>query len=213
MSKTEGSRGDGAQSPRPRGRPRSAESGQLILKATYRLVAQKGFHAFGMDDVVKLTGVAKTTIYRRWPSKSALVMSAVLAEIDPFLAFPPEGSFENRLFGQMRNLAKLFRGKEGKVISSVIGAAQDDLELGDAIKSEYLRPRRDAAYEFFKQAQDNGEFVAASRSDTEAFIDMAYGGLYFRLLLKHADCRFEDLEPWIKLVFQGVSSANNRIET
>jgi AcrR family transcriptional regulator len=183
---------------RPRGRPRTESAEPTVLNATYRLVAKKGFRDFSVEDVVHETGIAKTTIYRRWPSKSALVMSAVLAKIESAITFASEGSFEDRFFSQVRNLAKVFRGNEGRVIASVIGAAQNDPDLSEAVLKDYLKPRREAAYSFFKAAQERGEIAVLAREQIEAFIDVVYGGLYFRLLLGHAPILFEDLEPWIR---------------
>jgi hypothetical protein len=62
---------------RGRGRPRKEGADQEILAATRDLLRATGFAAFTVDLVAERTGVAKTTIYRRWPSKGALVAAAI----------------------------------------------------------------------------------------------------------------------------------------
>ena len=66
-----------AASLRAPGRPRSAEAHQAILDATLDLLADQGFEAMSMEGVAARAGVGKTTIYRRWSTKEALVIEAV----------------------------------------------------------------------------------------------------------------------------------------
>ncbi|PJZ55600.1 TetR/AcrR family transcriptional regulator [Leptospira barantonii] len=189
-----------------RGRPRTQDYEESILKATFELLASKGFYGFSIDDIVEKTGVARTTIYRRWPSKATLAMNTILTLISPYLDFPEGLSLEEGMIKQMKGLAGVFQGDYGKVISSVIGAAQDDAELAKAIKDDYLRPRRKIAVEYIKQGKHTGEFPDVSDSEVEGFIDLLYGGLYFRLLLKHKKPGLDGLESWIRQVFQTIRS-------
>ncbi len=67
---------------RTRGRPRRAGADEEILRATRELLDEDGYAAFNVDIVAERTGIAKTTIYRRWPTKGALVAAAIAAAID-----------------------------------------------------------------------------------------------------------------------------------
>ncbi len=67
---------------RTRGRPRRAGADEEILRATRELLDEDGYAAFNVDVVAERTGIAKTTIYRRWPTKGALVAAAIAAAID-----------------------------------------------------------------------------------------------------------------------------------
>jgi AcrR family transcriptional regulator len=62
---------------RGRGRPRRAGADEEILAVTLELLRATGYREFNVDDVAARTGIAKTTIYRRWPTKEALVSAAV----------------------------------------------------------------------------------------------------------------------------------------
>jgi AcrR family transcriptional regulator len=64
------------QSRKP-GRPRSSETHQAILDATLALLAEVGFQALSIEQVAARAGAGKMTIYRRWPSKEALVTDAI----------------------------------------------------------------------------------------------------------------------------------------
>ncbi|HYI08090.1 MAG TPA: helix-turn-helix domain-containing protein [Thermoanaerobaculia bacterium] len=68
----------------PRGRPRREGADEQILTAARALLRERGYREFTVDTVAERTGIAKTTIYRRWPSKGALVAALI--------APPPESS-------------------------------------------------------------------------------------------------------------------------
>ena len=51
-----------------RGRPRREGADATILAATRELLGETGYAAFNVDVIAERTGIAKTTIYRRWPT-------------------------------------------------------------------------------------------------------------------------------------------------
>ena len=110
-------------------------------------------------------------------------------------------AFAEAMKKQMKGLAGVFQGDNGRVIASVIGAAQDDEQLAKSVREDYLKPRRRIAHDFIKGAILRGEFPESSEAEIEGFIDLLYGGLYFRLLLKHKRPGLDGLERWIDLVF------------
>jgi len=62
---------------RGRGRPRREGADEEILSVVRALLEERGFRALSVDEVAERAGVAKTTVYRRWPSKGALVAAAI----------------------------------------------------------------------------------------------------------------------------------------
>src|SRR5208282_5993049 len=78
---------------RPPGRPRSEESRQAILRSTLKLLKQDGgFADLSIEAVAADANVGKTTVYRWWPTKAALVADAFSASADDELRFPNTGS-------------------------------------------------------------------------------------------------------------------------
>jgi len=57
-----------------------------ILDATYALVARHGLPRTSIADVVRESGVSKATLFRRFPSRAALLNALMAREIDRFLA-------------------------------------------------------------------------------------------------------------------------------
>ncbi|MGW7685224.1 TetR/AcrR family transcriptional regulator [Kribbella sp. NPDC054772] len=76
-----------ASTARPPGRPRSSVDAE-VFSATLRTIHELGYTRATVDRIAAAAGIAKTTIYRRWPSKGALV-TAVL--VDAFGPLPLTG--------------------------------------------------------------------------------------------------------------------------
>src|SRR5271157_5479714 len=110
-----GGRGNnGTGEKRPPGRPRSEESRQSILNSTLKLLKQNGFPELSIEAIAADANVGKTTVYRWWPTKAALVADAFSASADHELRFPNTGSVENDMRLQMRGLIRIFRSQRGK---------------------------------------------------------------------------------------------------
>lgn len=69
-------------SARPPGRPRAGIDA-VVFAATLRTVHELGYTGATMDRIAAAAGVAKTTIYRRWPSKGALVADCLIDALGP----------------------------------------------------------------------------------------------------------------------------------
>ena len=63
-----------------------------------------------IDPISAKTGIAKTSIYRRWPNKAALVIDAFLHRIGPGITFPKSASPVESIRLQMLALAKALVG-------------------------------------------------------------------------------------------------------
>ena len=64
-----------------RGRPRRTESDAEILAAARELLRTRRYAAISLDEIARAANVAKTTIYRRWPSKAALVADVIRGDL------------------------------------------------------------------------------------------------------------------------------------
>jgi AcrR family transcriptional regulator len=78
-----------ADEPRSRGRPRSSETDERIVRATQDLIREHGPAAVNVASVSIRSGVARTTIYRRYSDRRALLTAALQPIADR--GGPPEG--------------------------------------------------------------------------------------------------------------------------
>lgn len=108
---------------------RVQRSKQAVLAATYALLSEGGIGGVSMDEVSRRSGVSKTTIYRHWPSRSALLLSACAS-----MGAPPEVPDTGRLKGDLEALAtdlaeQLHLARWPAMLPSIIDAAERDPEL------------------------------------------------------------------------------------
>src|ERR671927_792853 len=69
--------GNAEASPRGRGRPRDPALDDRILEQTLVLLGSHGYAGLTLDELAARSGVAKTTVLRRWPSKAAVAAAGV----------------------------------------------------------------------------------------------------------------------------------------
>src|SRR5260221_3027223 len=97
----------------PRGRPRDQHADAKILKAAMCLLEQHGFRAVTLEGIAEAAGVARTTVYRRWPNKAAVVMDCFLTQFPPPIAFPGNPLPAERLRLQKQLLQRRVRPLPG----------------------------------------------------------------------------------------------------
>lgn len=110
---------------RSRGRPRREGADEELLAAAVALLRERGYRDFTVDAVAERTGIAKTTIYRRWPAKGALAAAA----IGPLIALPEAGDGAARI--AVRALLEAMRerlaGEWGATIAALAADGHDVL--------------------------------------------------------------------------------------
>jgi AcrR family transcriptional regulator len=163
------------------GRPRNQTSHDAILKAALRLVTKRGFRAVTVDQIAAEAGVGKMTLYRRWPSKAALVMDSLMALIGSETDFPKAATAIESLRQQLDLQVAFFHSARGNLIRSLVAEAQSDKELSAAFRERWLNPRREGVCKILLAAIEEGSL--RRDIDIDAAIDLLYGSLYYRLLL------------------------------
>src|ERR1700686_674519 len=170
---------------RPPGRPRSEESKQSILRSTLKLLKQDGgFPELSIEAIAADAGVGKTTVYRWWPTKAALVADAFSASADNELRFPDTGNVRSDMSLQMRRLIRILSSDRGKIVAALLAGGQSDEELIEAFRERFLWPRRRQAYQTLQRGIDRGELPPDS--DLDLILDSLYGPIYMRFLIRHA---------------------------
>ena len=120
------------------GRPLDAAIDAQLLRATQDLLIEQGFERLTMDAVARRCGASKATIYRRWPSKVALVVAAA-AE----LFQPPEVPDTGDLRDDLLACGRAYLQKDAhsaQVLASVLNASRHDPALRDAAKGALGEP-------------------------------------------------------------------------
>jgi len=169
---------------RRRGRPRSDDTRQAILRAAYELLEEGGMARFTIEGVAERSGAAKTTIYRWWPSKGVLAMEAYHSEVAATLSITDGPSAIADLHKLLHLMAQVFASTTGRVLAGLIAEGQTDPDTLAAYREGVLEPRRDVVRRILRRGIVSGEL--RGDLDLDATMDAFYGALLARLLLKYA---------------------------
>lgn len=147
---------------------------EQLLRATQDLLISEGVERLTMDAVVKRCGVSKATIYRRWPSKTALVVAAAAALLET-APVPDTGDLREDLLACGRAyVQKDVRNQQ--VLASLLSATRYDEALRDAARDVIGTPYGDAFVRVLTRAVARGDISAAVDVVTlaDVFPAMAY---------------------------------------
>ncbi len=185
------------------GRPRNRDTTAAILSASLDLMEEVGFKAVTMEGIAVRAGVTKTTVYRRWPNAWAIALDAFLQEIAPVLEIAPQATLRATVSADMKALAAAFRGRPGRVFAPLLGVAQFNSELREALWDRYIAPRRAQVQAVFLTAEQADEVRPELEADT--VIDALYGSLVYKLLVPHGALSDEYVDALVACVFEGVT--------
>jgi AcrR family transcriptional regulator len=184
------------------GRPRDSAATASILQAAMDIAEERGFDRLSVESVAARAGVAKTTIYRRWPNVWAILMDAFIADVARLAPIEQRGSARETLAESIRLMARAFRGRQGKVLRSLLGRAQAEPGLVEAYWSRWVEPRRKLAREVIRLGVASGELRAGL--DEDIVLDALYGALYHRLTIPYAPLSDGYVEALVDSVFGGL---------
>ena len=164
------------------GRPRDASRDEAILAATLAILLERGYQALTIEGVASSAGVGRPTIYRRWPSKPALAVAALVHSSRLAIPVRDRGSLRDELVAVQRHQIKLMNSPESRrVTAGLIADLTNDPELAETYVSQYLVPRREAIWQVLQRGIDRGELRPGT--DFEFVYDMLIGPLFMRAVV------------------------------
>lgn len=160
---------------------------EAVFAATLDALADGGYGALTIEGVAARSGVAKTTIYRWWPSKAALVIDAiapVFESVNP-VAGAAGDDLRADLLAAVRRVIDGFQARlEGVVMAGLVADLARDPEMAEAYRERIVRPRRAAVTALLEEWQDRGRIRADA--DLEVVQDLYVGPIYYRSLVTGA---------------------------
>ena len=186
-----------------RARPggRSARVVNDVLQATLDELARVGYGALRIDDVAVLARVNKTTVYRRWATKSDLVRAALLARVDEQGPLPNTGALRSDMLALVERAVALKSEPSRRSILRVLLLESTEPELA-AITSS-LRERHHAeTTQLVKRAIERGELPAGT--DPSLLLEPLHGVLYRRLCLLEEPLDKAFTEQLVDVLIAGV---------
>jgi AcrR family transcriptional regulator len=174
--------GDARQASRGPGRPRDAGNDQAILVAALAILQEEGYRGLTIEGVAGRAGVSRPTIYRRWPSKPALVVAALVHSTVLAVPTPDTGSLRDDLIAVQRHQVVLMNSRDTRrVTAGLIADLAADPELAESYVSQYLAPRRATVWQVLQRGVDRGELRADV--DFALVYDLLVGPLFMRAVV------------------------------
>ena len=187
------------------GRPRNTAHDAAIVSAAQELLARSGYNSLTIDSVASLAGVGRPTIYRRWPSKAALVIGALGENVSEAEDVPDTGALRGDLLAIRQKQLELLSSPEGqRVLPGLAADMADHPELHPRFHQRYVAPWRRAVEQAIQRAVSRGELPPGT--DHRLIADVLTGPLIFRVLFANENMDQRALEPAVDLVLAGLHS-------
>lgn len=187
------------------GRPRSEDASASVQQVALDLAHQGGMANATVEKIARKSGVAKTTIYRRWPNAAAIVMDAFLQDMSPLIEYRIQPTLKQTFASTLKQFIAALNGPRGVLLRNLLGAAQADADLQSAFQKQWIGPRRDHATKVLADARNRGDLAPHVHGDV--LIDSLYGAIYYRLMIPYADLSDEYVDRLIDQIFAGVSES------
>lgn len=183
-----GSMASPTQSTRPPGRPRSSVDA-AVFAAALDTVHTLGYTRATVERIAAAAGVAKTTIYRRWPSKGELITASLL---DAFGPAPLEGGSREEVMSRAVRwtVAKTGEPGVGAAFAGVFTDAVSDPDLREVLATRLQEPYRVALQ----------EALGVSDRQVLFLIDVVVGTLLHRLGMTGEPMDEADVEALVGMV-------------
>jgi AcrR family transcriptional regulator len=183
------------------GRPRSPAADEAILEAAVDLFSEMGLNALTIEGVAARAGVGKNTIYRRYPTKLDLVVSAVRCYTSVGQPPPDTGSTEGDVRALVDGLAAILTDTPlGRMLPILIATRTRVPEL-EAAYHEVVLEKRSRSAEVVRRAIERGDF--RPDVDVELVVDFFSSTTLYRFLVSKAPLD----EPFLASVVDAVMRA------
>ena len=166
--------------------PRVERSRQAILDATRELLADGDVGSLTVEAVASRSGVAKTTIYRRWRDKWELALDAVMIDMIPRFEKPVDvGDTRKELLTFINQVVRMQASAPfGPAMQGLVSQIATDPELARVYRDQVVQPRMDQLAPVIERGIARGDL----RPDTDVRLvhELLVGPIFYRLLFSGA---------------------------
>ena len=158
------------------GRKRDLSRDPEILEAALDVLAETGFERMTIDEVAARARAGKATLYRRWPSKSELVIDAVACMkrgAYDLSSLPDTGTLRGDLLAMIKEPSIADAERKMQVMAGIVSMLSKSPELADVAEEALVAPRRAANRVLIERAIARGEVPADVDIDLIASVGSA----------------------------------------
>jgi AcrR family transcriptional regulator len=172
-----------------RGRPRDDAVDHRVLDAAWQVLHTEGYAALTVDEVAKRAGTAKTTVYRRWPTKDHLAVAVaerILGDVPIAETDDLRRDLTEFVAALAESLSRLRRaghpdgGPSAGLAAELVGAFARQPDIGALVRAEFAARHALARARLRRAREAEG---LRTDLDDEVLIDQLAGPLYYRVLI------------------------------
>jgi AcrR family transcriptional regulator len=164
-----------------RGRKRDPEAQGAILQVTRDLLLELGYTKLSIEAVAHRAGVGKSTIYRWWPTKGALILEATSEHLE-IGTVPDTGDTRRDLVTAAQQLIETFSDRLASiVIFAVIAQLDQDPLVAATFRDTWVYPWRESAARAIARGFERGDIP--SDADPDLLLDVLVGTVFQRTLV------------------------------
>lgn len=185
--------------------PRVAQTRELVLAATFRLLAEHGLAGATVERVAEYSGVSRSTIYRHWPDPSRLYLQALTTPMQAANPIPRTGEPRADLREYARHLA---RRLNDPVFAAAFGAVMAEATRSPqwaGAQRRYLRERTRTAVQILRDATDRG--LVAPGLDLKAVIYDISSPLVYDCFMLHRKIAMRRADEVADRVYDSIAVA------
>ena len=189
------------------GRPRSEEANRAAIEATVEVLLESGVEGVTLDEVAARSGVAKSTLYRHFGSKEAMIATAARGCVTEHPT-PDTGNLEDDLmflFGRYEEADQVKRFPQ--LIPMLIDAGTRDPKMQEVV-DEVIRERSRPIYTVVKLAQMRGE--VSPELDLDAAVATIVGPLTYRRIVERKEVTYEFKDQVLRSAVAALRSTADR---
>jgi AcrR family transcriptional regulator len=152
-----------------------------VIAATLLELAEHGYAGLSVDAVARRAGVNKTTVYRRWTDRRALVLDAITEQIAAANPIPDTGAVESDLHALVSGLIRTLASPGGQAMTGTMLVGAADVPEIAQVRRQFFDDRIRRAEPIVIRAIQRGELPAGT--DPVELIKTLVAPVYLRLLV------------------------------
>lgn len=162
---------------------RSESSRRATLEAALELCTERGYGRVTVEAIAARAGVSKKTIYRWWPSKSAVLLEAFT---EALVQAAPSADTDD-IAADLRThvngaVGVLSVPPFGPAYAGILSELHHDDDLAETVRTQLIEPRFEEVVVRLRVAQERGQIPPGA--DLRLAVEMLYGPVYYRHVLR-----------------------------
>ncbi len=183
---------------------RGAPVVERVLDFALQELARVGFHRLSVPEVAERAGLNKTSVYRRWPTKDALVCAALERAMGHDVPLPDTGSLHADMLAFALTATAWADSPIGRGVMKTLLADGADPEVS-ALVTKLARARTRGPLGIFERAIARGEL--SDSADVRMALTLIAGGITQRIVVENGRVTPVFVKRLVRLVFDGLTTA------